>query len=78
MARTLSPDGGLGFQVFLDNVKVWGSGAMSGATATKQVGGTAAGIDTTGKQQLRLVVVDAGDGPGYDHGDRADARLTCS
>jgi hypothetical protein len=70
-------NGSLVFQVFLDGVKAWDSGAMTGATATRQAGGAATGIDVTGKQQLQLVVSDSGNGPGSDHGDWADARITC-
>jgi glucose/arabinose dehydrogenase/chitodextrinase len=32
-------------------------------------------LDVSGKQQLKLVVADGGDGNGYDHADWADARL---
>ena len=41
-------------------------------TATKAVS-----VDVTGKTTLQLVVTDAGDGNDYDHGDWADAKLTC-
>jgi NPCBM/NEW2 domain len=36
------------------------------------------GVDVTGADRLDLLVGDGGDGDGNDHGDRADARLTCA
>jgi len=34
-------------------------------------------IDITGRQELRLIVTDAGNGATNDHGDWADAKITC-
>nr|WP_254448843.1 NPCBM/NEW2 domain-containing protein [Spirosoma rhododendri] len=59
------------FQVFLDGNKVYSSGTMNAATATKSVV-----LDVSGKQTLTLVMTDAGDGAACDHGDWAGARLT--
>lgn len=58
------------FQVYLDNVKVYDSGVMTGSSATQSFG-----LDVTGKQQLKLVITDGGDGYNYDHADWAGARL---
>ena len=65
--------GTVAFQVYLDGAKVYDSGVMTGASATKSVD-----VDTTSKSALRLVVTDGGDGIDYDHGDWADARVTCA
>jgi alpha-glucosidase len=35
-------------------------------------------VDVSGAQQLDLIIGDGGDGDGTDHGDWADARLTCA
>ena len=66
-------NGSVVFQVFADGTKLYDSGTMSGTTASKAVS-----VDLTGRNELRLVVTDAGNGVGYDHGDWADAKLTCS
>jgi hypothetical protein len=69
----VGPSGSIVFQVFADGVKVFDSGLMRPDTATKQVY-----VSLSGKNELRLVVTDAGDGPGSDHGDWANARINCS
>ncbi|MBC8108050.1 MAG: NPCBM/NEW2 domain-containing protein [Anaerolineae bacterium] len=63
--------GAVVFQVW-DNLgnKLYDSGTMGGATATKSVT-----IDVTGKQELRLIVTDGGNGADSDHADWANARL---
>jgi hypothetical protein len=63
-------NGSVVFQVLADGVKIYDSGLMTGATATKTVD-----VDVTGKQNLRLVVTDGGNGIAFDHGDWANARL---
>ena len=63
--------GNVEFQIFLDGVKVYSSGNMNAASATKSVT-----LDVSGKQTLQLVVTDGGDGLACDHGDWAGARLT--
>ncbi|HEV2798902.1 MAG TPA: NPCBM/NEW2 domain-containing protein [Pyrinomonadaceae bacterium] len=62
--------GSVTFEVWADGVKLYDSGVMTGATATKS-----ATVGVTGKQELKLVVSQAGDGPSYDHADWAGARL---
>jgi len=56
--------------VLLDNVKVFDSTKMTNASATQSVL-----VNTTGKNQLRLVVTNAGDGAACDHAAWASARL---
>jgi hypothetical protein len=63
-------NGSVVFQVLLDDVVVFDSGTMTGATATKNVS-----VSTAGKQVLKLVVTDAADGVAFDHADWAGARL---
>jgi hypothetical protein len=62
--------GSVVFQVFADNVKIFDSGAMTGATATKTVK-----LNVIGKQELRLVVTNNADNGNSDHADWAGARL---
>jgi glucose/arabinose dehydrogenase len=65
--------GSVVFQIFLDDIKVYDSGVMTGASATKSVS-----IDVTGRSKMQLVVTDAGDGMDNDHADWANARLVSS
>lgn len=65
-------NGSIVFQVYLDGVKAYDSGLMTGATATKTID-----LDTTGKSALRLVITNGGDNVDYDHGDWAGATVTC-
>jgi hypothetical protein len=58
------------FQVLVDDVVVFHSGTMTGADAAKNVN-----VSVSGKQVLKLVVTDNGDGIAYDHADWAGARL---
>ena len=60
------------FEVYGDGVKLYDSGAMTGADATKAVN-----IDISGRSQLRLVV-DSNGILDYDHADWADAKVTCT
>lgn len=62
--------GSVTFEVWADGVKLYDSGAMTGASATKNVN-----VNLPGKQELRLIVRDNGDGNAKDHGDWANARL---
>ncbi len=66
-------NGTVDFQVWTDGVKVYDSAVMAGDTATKAIN-----LDVSGKNELRLVVTDGGDGNASDHGDWANARLTCT
>jgi hypothetical protein len=65
--------GSVVFQVFLDGSKVYDSGKMTGASATKSIN-----LAPTGKSTLRLVVTKGGDSITKDHADWAGARVTCS
>jgi alpha-galactosidase len=60
------------FQVFADGTKLYDSGILTGSSATASVS-----VDVTGKSALQLVVTIGGDTMNYDHGDWADAKLTC-
>jgi hypothetical protein len=64
-------NGSLIFQVFADGTKLADSGVMTGATATKTFT-----VDVTGRTTLQLVLGSNGV-TDYDHGDWADAQLTC-
>ena len=64
-------NGSVVFQVYLDGVKKYDSGTMTGASATKFID-----LDVTGAKTLRLVVTDAGNGNTFDHADWAGAVLT--
>jgi hypothetical protein len=59
------------FQVWADGVKLYDSGTMTWSMAAKPVN-----VNVAGKQELRLIVTDAGDNIWYDHADWAGARLT--
>ena len=66
--------GSVVFQVYADGQKLFDSGVMTGASATKSVN-----VSIAGKQELKLVVTDAGDGLSYDHADWTSAMLkNCS
>lgn len=58
------------FRVYADNVLLYDSGVMTGSSATKNVV-----VSAAGRQELRLVVTDAGNGADSDHGDWAGAYL---
>ena len=60
------------FQVWTDGVKKYDSGLMTGAMA-----GTSINVNVTGATELALIITDGGDGNGGDHGDWADAQVTC-
>jgi hypothetical protein len=65
-------NGSVVFQVFVGPTKLYDSGVLTGATATRSVDvAVSAGVE------IRLVVTDGGDGIAYDHGDWADARFNC-
>ena len=68
-------DGSVIFQVFADGAAtpLYDSGVMTSATATKNLS-----VNLTGVNTLRLVVTGGPDGNGSDHGDWADAKVTCS
>lgn len=58
------------FQVFADGVKLFDSGVMRKGVPAKPVD-----VDLTGRQELKLVVRDAGDGITSDHADWCEPRL---
>ena len=64
--------GSVVFQVFLDGVKAYDSGTMTGSSATKKID-----LDISGKSALHLVVTDAGNGISYDHADWANPKVNC-
>jgi hypothetical protein len=64
-------NGDVTFQVFADGTKLFDSGVMTGASATQTVT-----VNVTGKTTLQLVLA-PGATMNYDHGDWADAQLTC-
>ena len=64
--------GSVVLQVYADATKVYDSGTMTGATATKSVD-----VSIAGATQLRLVVTNAGDNNTADHADWALARIEC-
>ena len=63
-------NGTVKFQVYLDGVLAYESGTLSGTSATASVD-----LDVSGKNELKLVVTDAGDNIHHDHADWAGARL---
>ncbi|MFB9993886.1 NPCBM/NEW2 domain-containing protein [Deinococcus oregonensis] len=64
--------GSVVFQIFLDGVRKYDSGRLTGASPTQQLN-----LNVTGSQELRLVVTDAGDGRRSDHADWADPKVLC-
>jgi hypothetical protein len=66
-------NGSVVFQVLADGLRLFDSGVLTGASATRQVE-----VDVSGRNELRLLVTDAGNGPGSDHADWADAQVTCN
>jgi len=64
-------NGSVVFQVYAGTTKIYDSGTMTGATATKAIDVAISGT------QLRLVVTNGGDNINYDHADWAEARIEC-
>jgi glucose/arabinose dehydrogenase len=62
--------GTVAFQVYLDGVLAFDSGTMAGTDARQSVN-----VSVAGKNELRLVVTDAGDGKSYDHASWGGARV---
>ena len=65
--------GSVVFQVLADGVKIYDSGLIFGSSAAQSVN-----VGLTGKSELALIITDGGDGIGSDHGDWANARVTCT
>src|SRR4029077_55401 len=64
--------GSIVFQVWADGTKLSDSGIRNGASPNLPIS-----VDVTGRTALQLVVTNGGDTINYDHGDWADAKLTC-
>jgi hypothetical protein len=62
--------GSVVFQVYADGSKLYDSGVMTGAGATKSLK-----VSVAGKKELKLVVTDAANGLSYDHADWAAPML---
>ncbi|WP_268625150.1 NPCBM/NEW2 domain-containing protein [Paenibacillus alvei] len=58
------------FKVVVDNQVVFTSGVMNKNTAAKEVN-----VNLSGKNELKLIVTDGGDGINSDHADWVNARL---
>jgi hypothetical protein len=68
----VSERGSVVFQVWADGSKLYESGIMTGLTPTQNIN-----VNTSGRNELRLVVTNAGDNVHSDHADWADAKLSC-
>jgi endo-alpha-N-acetylgalactosaminidase len=66
-------NGSIVFQVWADGVKKYDSGVMTGTTATASVS-----VNVAGAKELALIMTDGGDWIAYDHGDWANAQVTCT
>ncbi|WP_019423387.1 M60 family metallopeptidase [Paenibacillus sp. OSY-SE] len=62
--------GSVEFQVKVDNQVVFSSGVMHNNTEPKEVN-----VNLSGKNELKLIVTDGGDGINSDHADWVNARL---
>ena len=62
--------GSVVFEVWADGTRIFNSPTMTGASQTQRVD-----VSVAGKNEIRLIVTDAGNGNGYDHADWADAKL---
>ncbi|MFJ7071521.1 NPCBM/NEW2 domain-containing protein [Streptomyces sp. NPDC098781] len=65
-------DGTVAFEIWADGTKAASTGVLTNAMPAQPI--TA---DVTGAQVVRLVVTDGGDGVTSDHGDWAEARMSC-
>jgi len=66
-------NGSVVFQVWADGSQLYASSVLTRFSTD----GVPITVDITGKNELRLVVLDGGDGNAYDHADWAEARVTC-
>jgi hypothetical protein len=64
-------NGSVIFQVYVDGVKKFDSGLMTGSSPTQNVD-----LDLTDASTLRLVVTDGGNGNAFDHADWANAAIS--
>jgi parallel beta-helix repeat protein len=65
-------EGSVVFQVWTDGVKQYDSGLMTGSMP-----GASIIVSVLGATEIALIVTDSGDGTWSDHGDWADARVSC-
>lgn len=65
-------NGSVTFEVWADGRKITETGVLRGTDP-----GHALSADVTGADEVELRITQAGDGPGFDHADWADAILTC-
>jgi hypothetical protein len=65
--------GSVTFEVYAGTTKIYDSGLMTGATATKAVDVAI----PAGTSEVRLVITNGGDNVYFDHADWADARIDC-
>jgi hypothetical protein len=65
--------GSIVFRVLADGVQLFDSGVMTGGSSTRSVQ-----VDISGRRELALLIRDGGDNIDADHGDWANARITCS
>lgn len=68
--------GSVVFEVWADGEKLYPSGPSQ--TLTGKDAPQTLEVDLTGKHRLTLLTTSAGDGPGNDHADWAEAKLTCA
>ncbi len=68
-----SASGTVLMQVWADGEKLFDSGTMTGTDPSKSVD-----VDLSGKQKLTLLVTGGGVLSSSDHGDWADAKITCA
>jgi hypothetical protein len=61
------------FQVYGDGTLLYDSGGMGATTATKSINAS-----VTGKNELKLIMTDGGNGINFDHGDWANAMVHCN
>ena len=64
--------GSVVFQVWTDGVKKYESGIMTGSMPGESIT-----VSVLGTTELALIVADGGDGTWSDHGDWANARVSC-
>ncbi|MBL8210688.1 MAG: NPCBM/NEW2 domain-containing protein [Bryobacterales bacterium] len=67
------PWGSISFQVWADGTQLYNSGTLTGLSGTQTVQ-----VGIAGRQELRLVVTDAANGISWDHGNWANARVSCN
>src|SRR5687768_4897 len=70
--------GSIRFQVWADGVLLWDSFPVVGGNMTGAHPGRPVSVDISGRQNLRLLVTDGGNGIGSDHADWADAKVVCT